>query len=185
MMFRELFLKQSMVDIVDSATRSRMMSGIRGRDTKPEKLIRSLLHRRGFRFRVNRRDLPGKPDIVFPGRHAVILIHGCFWHGHDCPLFRLPGTRTEFWAEKIAGNRRNDARVEQALLSAGWRVATVWECALRGRDRDIPGVVDALVEWLNGDALTLELRRAPATTQAAPVRRAGTRETTEPRHFPL
>jgi len=180
MMSIELFLKQSMVDIVDSATRSRMMSGIRGRDTKPEKLIRSLLHRRGFRFRVNRRDLPGKPDVVFPGRHAVILVHGCFWHGHDCALFRLPGTRTEFWAEKITGNRSNDARVKQALLNAGWRVGTVWECALRGRDRDIPGVVDALVEWLNGDALTLELRGAPVSTQLAPARAPSTGKTTEP-----
>lgn len=184
-MSSELFLKQSMVDIVDSATRSRMMSGIRGRDTKPEKLIRSLLHRRGFRFRVNSRDLPGKPDIVFPSRHAVVLVHGCFWHGHDCPLFRLPGTRTEFWAEKIAGNRGNDARVKQALLNAGWRVATVWECALRGRDRDIPGVVDRLVEWLNGDALTLEVRGASVTPLSAPARRTGKRETPEPRHFPL
>jgi len=150
-----------MADIVDSATRSRMMSGIRGRDTKPEKLIRRLLHRRGFRFRINRRDLPGKPDIVFPGLRAVVLIHGCFWHGHDCPLFRLPGTRTEFWAAKISGNRTNDARVRQALLDAGWRVGTVWECALRGRQRDIPGTIDALAEWLRGDAPAIDLR-APA-----------------------
>jgi DNA mismatch endonuclease, patch repair protein len=155
-----------MVDIVDSATRSRMMSGIRGRDTKPEKLIRSLLHRRGFRFRINRRDLPGKPDIVFPGRRAVILVHGCFWHGHDCPLFRLPGTRTEFWDTKIAGNRANDARVKQALLDDGWRVGTVWECALRGRDRDIPGAIDALAAWLQGDAKTIELR-GPRTSAAS------------------
>lgn len=174
-----------MVDIVDTATRSRMMSGIRARDTKPEKLIRSLLHRRGFRFRVNRRDLPGKPDIVFPGRQAVILVHGCFWHGHDCALFRLPGTRTEFWAEKIAGNRNNDARVKQALLDAGWRVGTVWECSLRGRDRDVPGVIDALVEWLNGDALTLELRGMPAPTESGSVPFSRSQEATEQRHFPL
>lgn len=158
-----------MVDIVDSATRSRMMSGIRGRDTKPEMLIRSLLHRKGFRFRVNRRDLPGKPDIVFSGRRAVILVHGCFWHGHDCPLFRLPGTRTEFWAGKIAGNRSNDARVKQALLDAGWRVGTVWECTLRGRHRDVPGTVDALAEWLRGDARLIELRGPFSTAQPAPA----------------
>lgn len=157
MMWRELFLKQPMVDIVDSAARSRMMSGIRGRDTKPEKLIRSLLHRRGFRFRVNRSDLPGKPDIVFAGRRAVILVHGCFWHGHNCPLFRLPGTRTEFWAAKISGNRSNDARVKQALLDAGWRVGTVWECALRGRQRDVPAVIDALATWLHGDEPTIDI----------------------------
>lgn len=147
-----------MVDIVDSATRSRMMSGIRGRDTKPEKLIRSLLHRKGFRFRVNRRDLPGKPDIVFPGLNAVILVHGCFWHGHDCPLFRLPGTRTEFWAEKIGKNRENDSRVTRALLDTGWRVGIVWECALRGRDRDIGAVVEMLAVWLRSSERAIELR---------------------------
>lgn len=149
-----------MADIVDAATRSRMMSGIRARDTKPEKLIRSLLHRKGFRFRVNRRDLPGKPDIVFPGLRAVILVHGCFWHGHDCPLFRLPGTRPEFWRQKIDKNRENDAKVTQALLAAGWRVGIVWECVLRGRDRDISGAVEALASWLRGDARTIELRGA-------------------------
>jgi len=153
-----LFLKQSMADIVDSATRSRMMSGIRGRDTKPEKLIRSLLHRRGFRFRVNHPDLPGKPDIVFPRLRAVVFVHGCFWHGHDCPLFRLPGTRTEFWATKIARNRANDTRVTQALRDAGWRVATVWECVLRGRNKDIPGSVDTLAEWLRSEVAAIELR---------------------------
>jgi len=162
-----------MVDIVDSATRSRMMSGIRDRDTKPEKLIRSMLHARGFRFRINRRDLPGRPDIVFPGLKAVVMVHGCFWHGHDCPLFRLPGTRPEFWAAKIGRNRENDAKVMRALLDAGWRVGTVWECALRGRGKDIPGTVDALAAWLRSDSRTAELRgggvpHAAAGTAASP-----------------
>lgn len=152
-----------MADIVDSATRSRMMSGIRGRDTKPEKVIRSLLHRKGFRFRVNRSDLPGKPDIVFPGLKAVILVHGCFWHGHDCPLFRLPGTRTEFWAQKIGRNRENDARVTQALFDAGWRVGIVWECALRGRGKDVDGAVEALAVWLRSGARAIELRGGGST----------------------
>lgn len=161
-----------MADIVDSATRSRMMSGIRGRDTKPEKLIRSLLHRRGFRFRVNCPDLPGKPDIVFPRLRAVVFVHGCFWHGHDCPLFRLPGTRTEFWATKIGRNQVNDSKVMQSLRDAGWRVGTVWECVLRGRYKDIPGSVDALTEWLRSDIPVLELRCPvicpPSTTGALP-----------------
>jgi DNA mismatch endonuclease (patch repair protein) len=147
-----------MADIVDSATRSRMMSGIRGTNTKPEKLVRSLLHQEGYRFRLHRRDLPGKPDLVFPGRKAVIFVHGCFWHGHDCPLFRLPGTRSEFWATKISNNKANDAKVQTALLDAGWRVGTVWECALRGRSRDIPAAVNALAQWLDGDARTVEVR---------------------------
>lgn len=163
-----------MVDIVDSATRSRMMSGIRGRDTKPEKLIRSLLHAKGFRFRVNRKDLPGRPDIVFPGRKAVIFVHGCFWHGHDCPLFRLPGTRTEFWATKIGKNRENDTRVTQALLDAGWRVGIIWECALRGRGRDIPGAVEALAVWLHSEVRTLELRGAATADTGAVAGRAST-----------
>lgn len=86
-----------MADIVSSATRSRMMSGIRGRNTKPEIVIRSLLHRLGFRFRLHVRELPGNPDIVLPRHHAVVFVHGCFWHGHDCPLFKWPETRPDFW----------------------------------------------------------------------------------------
>lgn len=156
-----------MADIVDTATRSRMMSGIRGRDTKPEKLIRSLLHRRGFRFRVNHRDLPGKPDIVFPGLRAVVFVHGCFWHGHDCPLFRLPGTRTEFWAAKIGKNRANDLKVGQTLAASGWRIATVWECVLRGRHKDVSGSVDALADWLRSDRPSVELR-CPVITPSLP-----------------
>jgi DNA mismatch endonuclease (patch repair protein) len=141
-----------MVDIVDAATRSRMMSGIRGRNTKPEILIRSLLHRRGFRFRLNARDLAGRPDIVLPRYRAVIFVHGCFWHGHDCHLFKWPQTRPEFWRDKIGRNRANDAKAQAALLEAGWRVATVWECALRGANRDIDGVLQRLIDWLHGDA---------------------------------
>ena len=141
-----------MVDIVDAATRSRMMSGIRGRNTKPEILIRSLLHRRGFRFRLDARDLAGRPDIVLPRYRAVIFVHGCFWHGHDCHLFKWPQTRAEFWRDKIGRNRANDAKAQAALLEAGWRVATVWECALRGANRDIEGVLQRLIDWLHGDA---------------------------------
>jgi DNA mismatch endonuclease (patch repair protein) len=141
-----------MVDIVDAATRSRMMSGIRGRNTKPEILIRSLLHRRGFRFRLDARDLAGRPDIVLPRYRAVIFVHGCFWHGHNCHLFKWPQTRAEFWRDKIGRNRANDAKAQAALLDAGWRVATVWECALRGANRDIDGVLQRLIDWLHGDA---------------------------------
>jgi DNA mismatch endonuclease (patch repair protein) len=141
-----------MVDTVDAATRSRIMSGIRGRNTKPEILIRSLLHRRGFRFRLDARDLPGRPDIVLPRYRAVIFVHGCFWHGHDCHLFKWPQTRPEFWRDKISRNRANDARAQAALLDADWRVATVWECALRGANRDLDGVLQRLVDWLHGDA---------------------------------
>lgn len=147
-----------MTDIVDSETRSRMMSGIRGKNTKPEILIRRLLHARGFRFRLHARELPGKPDIVMPRYHAVIFVHGCFWHGHDCPLFRLPGTRPDFWRDKIARNQGNDQKAQAALLHDGWRVGTVWECAVRGANKDVDGVILRLSDWLHGDELTIEVR---------------------------
>lgn len=148
-----------MADIVDSATRSRMMSGIRGRNTKPEKLIRSLLHRRGFRFRLHVRDLPGKPDIVLPRYHAVIFVHGCFWHGHDCPLFRLPSTRQDFWRDKIATNKINDQKALSALENAGWRVAVIWECAIRGRNADLNGVAQRVEDWLRDSNSFIEVRK--------------------------
>jgi DNA mismatch endonuclease, patch repair protein len=138
-------------DIVDVATRSRMMSGIRGRDTKPEITLRKALFARGFRYRINVRGIAGRPDLVFASRRAIVFVHGCFWHGHDCPLFRLPDTRREFWSEKIAGNRERDIRITNALVGEGWRVCTVWECALRGPRRlGLREVADRVSAWLNG-----------------------------------
>jgi DNA mismatch endonuclease (patch repair protein) len=147
-----------MVDVVDSVTRSRMMSGIRGRNTKPEILIRSLLHRQGFRFRLHVRDLPGKPDIVLPRYRAVVFVHGCFWHGHDCSLFKWPTTRPEFWREKIGRNRANDHKAKEALIAGGWRVGIVWECAIRGADKNIEDGAQRLTEWLRGNAPIIEER---------------------------
>lgn len=148
-----------MTDIVDPETRSRMMSGIRGKNTRPEILVRSLLHRRGFRFRINVRDLPGKPDVVLPKYHAVIFINGCFWHGHDCSLFRMPGTREDFWKKKIDGNRTRDRKTLEALAGSGWRTGIVWECALRGKDRDPEKVVTLLEQWLTGNEQHFEARK--------------------------
>ncbi|ASV33059.1 DNA mismatch endonuclease Vsr [Candidatus Hamiltonella defensa] len=148
-----------MVDVVDSATRSRMMSGIRGRNTKPEILIRRLLHLHGFRFRLHVRDLPGKPDIVLPRYHAIVFVHGCFWHGHDCPLFKWPGTRPDFWREKIGRNQAKDNLVRESLLANGWRVGIVWECALRGAGKNIEGVAQSLSEWLRSVAPLIEVRQ--------------------------
>lgn len=148
-----------MVDVVDRATRSRMMSGIRARNTKPEIMIRSLLHRHGFRFRLHVRDLPGNPDIVLPRYHAVIFVHGCFWHGHDCPLFKWPSTRPDFWRDKIGRNRANDHKASEALLVSGWRVGIVWECAIRGADKNTEGIAQNLADWLLGHTPFLEERR--------------------------
>lgn len=123
------------MDVHTPAQRSHNMSRVRGRDTKPEMLLRRGLHAAGLRYRLHVRDLPGRPDMAFPARRAVVLVHGCFWHGHGCPLFHLPATRPEFWAAKIAGNRARDARAVAELRAADWRVLTVWECALRGPGR--------------------------------------------------
>lgn len=145
-------------DVHSPERRSFNMSRIRGRDTKPEMLIRRGLHARGFRFRLYARDLPGRPDLVFPGRRAAILVHGCFWHGHDCPMFRLPATRPDFWRTKIEANRARDARAVEALAAATWRRLTVWECALRGpARRTVSETLDACECFLNGSASSDEL----------------------------
>lgn len=147
-----------MADVVDAATRSRMMAGIKGRDTKPEWIIRRGLHRLGFRYRLYARELPGRPDLVLAKHRAVVFIHGCFWHGHDCPLFKWPKTREEFWRTKIGGNVDRDARAIDILTRQGWRVAIVWECALRGAGRDPGAIVDRLAAWLEGDSKGLEVK---------------------------
>jgi DNA mismatch endonuclease (patch repair protein) len=148
-----------LADVVDPATRSRMMSGIRGKNTKPELMVRKALHARGFRFRLHCKDLPGKPDLCLPKHRAVIFIHGCFWHGHDCHLFKWPKTREEFWQEKIARNQILDQQAVTRLFAADWRVAMVWECALKGRDRlRLEDVTEALERWLRSRETTLSLR---------------------------
>lgn len=141
-----------MADVLTPEQRRLNMSRIRGRDTKPEMLLRRSLHARGFRFRLHRRDLPGCPDLVFPALRAVVFVHGCFWHGHDCAMFKLPATRTEFWAAKIAGNRNRDILALQDLSAAGWRTFVVWECDLRGpARRPLEIIIDEVVAWLSGD----------------------------------
>lgn len=147
-----------MTDIVDSSTRSRMMAGIKSKNTKPELLIRSLLHKRGFRFRLHVKDLPGKPDIVLPKYNAVIFVHGCFWHGHkNCHFFKLPGTRTEFWQEKILKNQVNDAKSIEILLTNNWRVCIVWECSIRGAKKDLNKVINSISDWLLSTELFIEI----------------------------
>ncbi len=138
-----------MPDVVDPITRSRMMSGIRSKNTDPEMQIRKGLHAKGLRFRLHSKDVPGKPDMVFPKFRAVVFVHGCFWHGHDCPLFKMPGTRQEFWSAKIERNRARDRVVQQQLADAGWRSMTVWECAIRGPGRlGLEKTVECIADWL-------------------------------------
>lgn len=121
-----------MVDIVDASTRSRMMASIGGKNTKPELLVRRYLHSQGYRFRLHRFDLPGRPDMVLPKYKLVIFVHGCFWHRHSrCFYAASPATRKEFWQQKLDGNLARDALQIRQLHEAGWRVLTVWECGLK------------------------------------------------------
>jgi DNA mismatch endonuclease, patch repair protein len=125
-----------LVDIVRPIKRSQMMAGIKSKNTKPEIQVRKILHASGFRFRLHRKNLPGKPDIVLPKYKTALLVQGCFWHGHnDCQIFRLPKSRTEFWEKKIGSNMLRDKRTEGQLIQQGWRVLYVWECALKGGAR--------------------------------------------------
>ncbi len=129
------------------------MAAIRGTNTKPELLIRQGLHARGFRYRLHDRKLPGRPDLVLPKYQAVIFVNGCFWHWHNCPLFKWPKTREDFWRDKIGGNVERDQKNMAALKAAGWRVGVVWECALKGKRRLQPAtVLDLLNQWLVGNA---------------------------------
>jgi DNA mismatch endonuclease, patch repair protein len=126
-----------------------MMSGIRGKNTRPELLIRKGLHARGFRFRLHDSRLPGKPDLVLPKYNAVIFVHGCFWHGHDCHLFKWPKSRREFWRTKITRNRAKDADSYARLKEADWYILTIWECALKGRTRrPLEKVLAIAADWL-------------------------------------
>lgn len=119
------------MDVFNAKKRSEVMAKVRSKDTKPEKIVRSFLHSRGFRYRLHDRRLPGKPDLVFPSRRTVVFVHGCFWHGHEsCRRATMPSTRVEFWRRKILGNRDRDARQRQSLEASGWRVLVVWECEI-------------------------------------------------------
>lgn len=118
-----------MTDVVSPAKRSQMMSGIKGKNSLPEMLVRKALFAMGYRFRLHRRDLPGTPDIAMPGRRIAIFVHGCFWHAHQgCKYAKTPSTRTEFWTAKLQGNIERDRRATDKLAEMGWRVLNVWEC---------------------------------------------------------
>lgn len=143
-----------MADVVSPSKRSEMMAGIRGKDTSPELFIRKTLHALGYRYRLHDKRLPGKPDLVFPARKSIIEIQGCFWHGHDCRLFKWPSTRSEQWKVKIEGNKIRDTQNQQTLISSGWRILLIWECAMRGRNKmPSTSLVDKVTDGLKADPL--------------------------------
>jgi DNA mismatch endonuclease (patch repair protein) len=149
------------MDVLTPEQRRLNMSRIRGKDTRPELLLRRSLHAAGLRYRLHAASLPGRPDLVFSRYGAVILVHGCFWHGHGCPLFKLPATRPEFWAAKIARNRDRDRSTAVSLQAAGWRLLTIWECSMKGpARRSEREVLTRCKTFLKGKAARVEITGA-------------------------
>lgn len=146
-----------MADVVDPQTRSRMMSGIRAKNTSPELLIRKELYAHGFRYRLHDKTLPGNPDIILKKYQAVIFIHGCFWHRHQCHLFKWPKTRQDFWHKKLNGNYKSDQLNMKRLRSENWRVCIIWECAIREAKKDLSGLVETVIDWLASDKSIMEI----------------------------
>ncbi len=148
-----------MADIVDKAVRSRMMAGIKGVNTRPELLVRKGLHRKGFRYRLHLEGLPGKPDMVFSKYGALILINGCFWHHHDCHLFKWPSTRKGFWRKKILANKARDLRNMATYNDLGWKSLVIWECAIKGKTRrPIDEIVNTAANWIQFDTQSSEIK---------------------------
>lgn len=138
-----------MVDVVSPADRSRMMPGIKGKNSQPELLVRRMLFASGYRFRLHRRDMPGTPDIVMPRRKVAIFVHGCFWHHHQgCRYAKMPATRPDFWKAKLEANVERDRRAVDKLQALGWRVLCVWECSTR--DAEAAALQDAMRTWIEG-----------------------------------
>lgn len=147
-----------MTDIVSRNVRSQMMARIQSRDTKPETEIRRKIFARGYRYKLSDAALPGKPDLVFPKYKAVLFVHGCFWHRHECHLFKWPKSRREFWHKKLNDNAFRDRKVEDGLLSESWRIGKVWECSLKGKMRKpVDEVIDEIELWLNSSELYFEM----------------------------
>jgi DNA mismatch endonuclease (patch repair protein) len=160
----------AVADIVDSITRSRMMAGIRGVDTRPELVLRRALHRSGFRYRLHVANLPGRPDLVLPGRRAVIFVHGCFWHRHEgCHWCTTPAANASFWRKKFGSNVDRDRRHADQLRADGWRVAVVWECALRA---EATSTIAQLESWLRSTDPAFETPLIRKRVAAGVARRA-------------
>lgn len=147
-----------MTDTVDSSTRSRIMSKVKGKNTSIETDIRKALFARGYRYRIHTGKLSGHPDIVFPKYKAAVFVNGCFWHAHDCSRFKIPDSNKEFWTKKFENNKARDTRTYETLRQAGWRILVVWECALKGkRKKDFDGLIDEIETWLHGDSIYSEI----------------------------
>ncbi|WP_224199552.1 very short patch repair endonuclease [Pacificimonas aurantium] len=141
---------------MDAASRSRMMASIRGKDTKPELTLRRALHRRGLRYRLHWKKLPGRPDLVFPRFRAALFVHGCFWHQHEgCRFATTPATRTEFWQAKFDANVERDRRNQCDLANSGWKVGVVWECSIRKRGGE--AIASEVNAWLPSDEKNFEI----------------------------
>jgi DNA mismatch endonuclease (patch repair protein) len=161
-----------MVDVVDKITRSRMMAGIRGKDTKPEIALRHALHREGLRYRLHVSGLPGRPDLVFPKHRAAIQIHGCFWHRHgDCRFCTTPGSNKRFWKSKFDETVKRDEKKLTALRKLGWRVAVVWECSVK--ERGVEAVGQRIVAWLRSNRSFKEIsgRRVKTNSSRKPKKK--------------
>lgn len=149
-----------MADFLTPKERSDLMSKIRSKDTTPEIFIRKLLFKKGYRYRVHYSKLPGNPDLAFPKYHAVIFVHGCFWHGHNCHIFSLPKSKFKFWKEKITKNQKRDAQAYEKLSGLGWRICTIWECAITGKSKlSSKEIEKKAVEFLGNSNITfLEIK---------------------------
>lgn len=146
------------MDTVDRKTRSSIMSRVKGKHTKPELLVRKALYAAGFRYRLHYKKLPGHPDIVLPKYKAIVLVNGCFWHGHKCHLGTIPATRRRFWLKKFDENRRRDQKNIRTYTEHGWRVIVIWECALKGkRSGKFDKVVARMVRFLNSSVMCAEI----------------------------
>lgn len=154
-----------MVDVHDRKTRSKNMSAIKATHTKPEILFRKALHARGYRFRLHKKELPGKPDIVLPKYRTAVFVNGCFWHKHECHLFKWPATNRKWWESKLNNTAERDADKHDKLIKAGWRVFVVWECSLRGRHRQsIDSIIAEFEEWLSEGSCEGEVISSPASS---------------------
>lgn len=158
------------MDTVDSQTRSKIMARVGQKNTGAEMMLRRALHRRGLRYRLHDRSLPGSPDIVFPRFNSVLFVHGCYWHSHGCYRSTIPKSSREFWTNKFETNRTRDERSRKLLVSQGWRVLTVWECALRGKlSSPVEDVADAVWDWLGSEVQMGEIEGRSVETMPIAV----------------